>query len=125
MADEEFWRRPRNRRRHHISQVDLIVQRENEVANEQRLNVYFCPCKKCHDGHRQTLRTINSHREKYGRDNHLMFSMLGGEPAGGFPEEGIWVDDNRDFGDEENVFFDADEDSMYAEEMDPYHDVQQ
>ena len=51
--------------------------------------------------------------------------MLGGEPAGGFPEEGIWVEDNRDVGDEENVFSDADEDSLYAEEMDPYHDVQQ
>ena len=123
MVDEQFFRWPEDRRRRHIPLVDLIVHREKEVANEQRLNAFFYSCKKCHGGRRQTLRAQDIHREKYGRDEHLMFSMLGGDPPDGFPEEGIWVDDSRDVGDEKNVFDDVDEDSVYAEQIDPYHDV--
>ena len=87
--DEHFFRRPEDRRRRHIPLLDLIVQREKEVANEQRLSTFLCPCKKCHGGRRQTLRTQDIHREKYGRDEHLLFSMLGGDPPDGYPEEGI------------------------------------
>jgi hypothetical protein len=65
------------------------------------------------------------HREKYGQDEHLMFSMLGGDPPGGFPIEGIWLDDNGDLDDEENVFDDAESGSLYSEELDTYYDVQQ
>jgi hypothetical protein len=65
------------------------------------------------------------HREKYGRDEDLMFSMLGGDPPGGFPVEGIWLNDNGDLDDEENVFYDAESGSLYSEELDTYHDVQQ
>ena len=69
------------------------------------------------------MKTIDIHREKYGRDEHLMFSMLGGDPPGGFPLQGIWVDDNRDQEDEGNFFDNAESGSAYSEEMDPYHDV--
>ena len=123
MVDEHFFRRHEDHRCRHIPQVDLIVQREKEVANEQRLSAYFCSCKKCHGGRRQTLRSVDIHRERYGRDEHLMFSMLGGDPPGGYPRDRIWVGNNKDVDDEENVFDDAEGESLYDEQMDPYHDV--
>ena len=49
--------------------------------------------------------------------------MLEGDPPVGYPLEGIWVDDNRDDDDEENVFDVEEEQSLHIEEMDPYHDV--
>ena len=71
------------------------------------------------------LKMIDNHQEKYGRDEHLIFSILGGDLLGGFPPQGIWVDDNKDNDDEENFFDDADLSSVYSEIMEPYHDVQQ
>ena len=123
MVDEHFFRRHEDHRCRHIPQVDLIVQREKEVANEQRLSAYFCPCKKYYGGRRQTLRSLDVHCQKYGRDEHLIFSMLEGDPPVGYPLERIWVDDNRDDDDEENVFDVEEEQSLHIEEMDPYHDV--
>ena len=125
MEEENFFPRPEDERGRHIPVEDLIVRREKEIAAEQRLTNYLCPCRICHGGQWKTLKAIDSHREKYGRDENIMFSMLGGDPPGGFPLEGIWVDENRDQDDEENVFDDAESSSMFSEEMDPYHDVQQ
>ena len=122
---EDFFRQPQYARGRHIPLVDLIVRREKELAAEQRLSSYACPCTKCHGGRRRTLKTIDNHRQKYGRDEHLMYSILGGNPLGGFPPQGIWVEDNRDNDDDENLFDDAESSSLYSEEMDPYHDVQQ
>ena len=125
MEGEDFFRQPEDARGRHILMVDLIVRREKQLATEQNLTYYPCPCSKCHGGHRRTLKTIDYHREKYGRDQHIMHSILGGDPPGGFPPEGIWVHDNRDDDDEENFYDDAESNSLFSEEMDPYHDVQQ
>jgi hypothetical protein len=125
MAEEGFYRRSPDHRGRHIPLEDLVVRREKEIAAEQQLSAYLCLCTKCHGGHRKTLKRIDMHREKYGRDEDLMFSMLGGDPPGGFPIEGIWLDDNGDLDDEENVFDDAESGSLYSEELDTYHDVQQ
>jgi hypothetical protein len=54
------------------------VRTERGIVAEELLSAYLCPCRKCHGGHRKTLRTIEAHRQEYGRDEHLMFSMLGG-----------------------------------------------
>ena len=125
MEAEAFFRQPEDANRRHIPMVDLIVRREREIASDQNLTSYPCPCNKCHGGHRRTLKTIENHREKYGRDEHLTYSILGGDPPGGFPTRGIWVDDNREEEDEENFFDDAVSGSLFSEEMDAYHDVQQ
>jgi hypothetical protein len=124
MVEEDFYRRPDDGRGRHIPVEDLIVRSDQEIPAKQRLTSYLCPCTRCHGGQRKTLKTIEIHREKYGRDEHLTFSILGGDPPGGFPLDGIWVDDNRYFDDNENVFDDAESGSLYSEEMDPYHDVQ-
>ena len=121
MEAEEFFVHPEVAQGRHIPLLDLIVRREKEIAAEQNLSSYPCPCSKCHGGHRKTLRTIEDHRERYGRDQLLMYSILGGDPPGGFPPEGIWVDDNRDDDAEENFFDDAESISAYSKEMDPYH----
>jgi hypothetical protein len=89
MAEEYFYRHLEENRRRHKPREDLIVQREKEVATEQRLTAYLCPCMKCHGGHWKTLKTIDIHRQQYGHDEHLMFSMLGGDPAGGYPTDGM------------------------------------
>ena len=123
MEEEGFVRQPEGAHRRHIPMVDLIVRREREIAGEQNLTSYPCPCRKCHGGHRRTVKTIDNHRDKYGRDPHLTYSILGGDPPGGFPPQGVWVDNNREEEDEENYFDDAV--SVYSKEIDPYHDVQQ
>jgi hypothetical protein len=120
MVEEDFYRRPDDGRGRHIPVEDLIVRKEKEIVAEQRLTSYLCLCTRCHGGQQ----TIEIHREKYGRDEHLTFSVLGGDPPGGFRLDRIWVDDNR-YSNDENVFDDAESSSLYSEEMDPYHDVQQ
>ena len=125
MEEESFFPLPEDARGRHIPLEDLIVRREKEIAAEQRLTNYLCPCRICHGRQRKTLKAIDSHQEKYGRDENLMFSMLGGDPPGGFPPEGIWRHDSRDQDDEENVFDNVESCSIYSDELDPYHDVQQ
>jgi len=51
--------------------------------------------------------------------------MLGGDPEGGYPEQGIWVNAAGETMNDGNVFDDEDIRSEYAEHMDHYHDIQQ
>lgn len=85
--------------------------------------MHMCACTKCHGGHHKTLRTIEAHQQEYGRDNHLFFSILGGNPPSGYLPKGIWINEFGERGAKENMFDDADTGSVYAEELDKYHDV--
>jgi hypothetical protein len=85
MVEEEFYRCPENVCGRHIPVEDLIARHERRTAVEKNLKHYLCPCKKYHGGYRKSLKTIDIHQEENGRDEHLMFSMLGGNPPAGFP----------------------------------------
>jgi hypothetical protein len=53
-----------------------------------------------------------------------IFPWLGETPPGGYPREGIYVDGIDVFVDARNIFDDADEGTEYADQLDPFHDVQ-
>jgi hypothetical protein len=125
MVDEYFYRSPEVPRGRHIPVEDLIVRHEKRIAADEHLTSYLCPCTKCHGGYRKSLKTIDIYREEYGRDEHLLFSMLGGDPVGGFPPAGIWINDFPNPEQPDNVFEDEDLPSPSVQELDPYHDVQQ
>jgi hypothetical protein len=125
MVEEELHHRLDGVRGRYIPLEDLIVRREKEIVAEQYLTSYLCLCTKCYGGQRKTLKTIDVHREKYRRDQHLLFLVLGGDSLGGYPQGGIWLNEDRDLNDDKNVFDDAETGSIYGEEMDAYYDVQQ
>jgi hypothetical protein len=54
----------------------------------------------------------------------LNFSMVGRNPADGYPREGIYVDNEDNFVDARNVFDNDTERTEYADQLDPFHDVQ-
>jgi hypothetical protein len=85
--DEEFQGRPATRR--HVSMEDLILETELRVAREKEIDLFRCPCRKCHGGHKYSVETIRTHLRLHTQDIHLTYSMVGGDPDGGFPEEGI------------------------------------
>jgi hypothetical protein len=123
----------------YIPREDLILQTELRIANDNNVHVFLCPCRECHGGgRRRGISTIRNHLKENGRDSHLMRSMLGRDPPGGYPEHGIFVDnegqhweagpeeefraqfpqnDMDDFGD---IFHDA-----HGVFLDNEHDVQQ
>ena len=125
MVDEEFYRAPQSLVSRHIPVEDVIVRHEKRIVAEKHLKAYRCPCTNCHEGHRQSLKTMNTHHEQNGQDKHLMFSMLGDDPPGGFSPEGIWLNDSVVSEPLENVFEGDDLESPSGDDMDPYHAVQQ
>ena len=111
--------------RRHIPMHDLILQRELQVCEENNLDSYLCPCRKCHGGHQYAVRTIQMHLRAFQRNPFLMHSMVGGNPQGGYPEDGIWIRDQVEPVPNMNVFDDADMHIKYQDHLDPYHDIQQ
>jgi hypothetical protein len=77
----------------HIPLGDLILQTELRVATELNLRKYPCPCKNCHGAQRKKIDVIRKHHSEVGRDDFLTKSMIGGDPADGYPPNGIWVED--------------------------------
>jgi hypothetical protein len=114
----------RARRGRYIPMEELIQETEFKVAYEKGYDAYLCPCRSCHGGHRYSLQTIRTHLRLNKRDEMLNFFMVGGDPPGGYPREGIYVDGDDVFVDARNVFDDADEGTEYAHQLDPFHDVQ-
>jgi hypothetical protein len=47
----------------------------------------------CHGGVRKSIPVIRQHHTSVGRDPFLTKSIIGGDPVGGYPACGIWVDD--------------------------------
>jgi hypothetical protein len=92
---------------------------------ERGIEIFRCPCKKCHGGHRYSVETIKSHHRENGRDEYFVQSIIGGDPAGGFSTEGIWVEADDHFEDARNVFDDAEIQTEYEDNLDPFHDVHQ
>ena len=76
----------------HISLGDLILQTELRVATKQNIQFYPCPCVNCHGGVRKPIHVIKQHHTSVGRDPFLTKSIIGGDPVGGYPACGIWVD---------------------------------
>lgn len=70
------------------------------------------------------MKVIREHLRSNKHDPFLMRSMLGGDPKGGYPKEGIWVNSMRETLPPPNVFDDEHIRTEYAENMDPYHDIQ-
>jgi hypothetical protein len=102
----------------------MIQETEFRVANEKGYNSYLCPCRSCHGGHRYSLQTIRAHLRLNKRDEMLNFSMVGGDPPGGYPRDGVCVNAGDDeFVDAQNVFDDEYEGTQYAKHLDPCHDV--
>jgi hypothetical protein len=120
---EEFHRTPSCGR--HIARDDLIFETELRVAREKGIDIFLCPCCRCHRGRRYSIDTIRTHLQVYRRDIHLIYSMLGGDPVGGFPSEGIWLTNSPDFPPDRNVFDDAEVGTAYDDHLDLFHDVQQ
>ena len=77
----------------HISLGDLILQTELRVATKKNIMAYPCPCVNCHGGLRKPVNVIKEHHRSVGRDPFLTKSIIGGDPAGGYPPSGIWVED--------------------------------
>jgi hypothetical protein len=120
--DEEFQGRSATRR--HVS-MDLILETELRVAREKGIDFFRCPCHRCYGGHRYSIKIICTHLRLHKRDIHLKYSMVGGDPDGRFPEEGIWIIGSDDIVPERNVFDDAEVQTEYIDHLDPFHDVQQ
>lgn len=77
----------------HIPLADLILQTELRVATMQNITAFYCPCQNCHGGRRQQIPVIREHLAAIGRDPFLTKSIIGGDPADGYPADGIWVED--------------------------------
>jgi hypothetical protein len=121
--EEQFQRTPGHGR--HITMEDLILSSELRVAREKRIDIFLYPCPRCHGGRRYNVATIKAHLRLYKRDIHLDYSMLGRDPIGGFPIEGIWLNDCEGLPADRNVFYDADVSTEYDDHLDPFHDIQQ
>jgi hypothetical protein len=111
--------------RWHIPVEDLILYKELQVCEDNNWDSYLCPCRKCHGGHRYSITTVQIHLREFRRDPFLMHSMVGGDPADGYPARGIWVQDGGDVVLAMNVFDDAEMGTEYGDHLDPYHDIQQ
>ena len=81
------------RNERHIPLGDLILQTELRVATSQNIASYPCPCRDCRGSRRRRIHVIREHHRKVGRHPCLSFSMVGGDPPNGYPEEGMWVED--------------------------------
>jgi len=77
----------------HIPVGDLILQTELRVATALDVHAFRCPCRNCQGGHRKTIDVIQRHHVDVGRDPFLMHSMIGRDPADGYPPRGLWVED--------------------------------
>jgi hypothetical protein len=92
MEDEEIFRDPVGEVRH-TPLEHIILQTKVTVAAARGYDSYLCPCRNCHGGRRYHIDRIQQHLRYYGRDYYLDHSMVGGDPPGGFPPEGVWVDE--------------------------------
>jgi hypothetical protein len=101
--------------------TNLYRKRNLKLQLEEGYDLYLCPCRACHGGCRYTLQTIKTHLRVHKRDEMLNFSMLGGNPLGGYLQKGIYVDGDNKFVDTQNVF---DERIEYKEHLDLVHDMQ-
>jgi hypothetical protein len=108
----------------YIRMEDMIQETEFRVAYERGYDSYLSPCRSCHGGRRYSLQTIKTHLRVNGRDEMLNFSMLGGDPPQGYPREGIHVHGQDKVIEDRNVFDDGVPGNEYAEQLDPFHDVQ-
>ena len=77
----------------HISLGNLILQTELRVATKRNIQAFPCPCVNCHGALRKAINVIREHHTLVGRDPFLTKSIIGGDPAGGYPASGIWVED--------------------------------
>jgi hypothetical protein len=124
MDGRNFQNNNRGHRRH-IPVEDLILQKELQVCEENNWDLYLCPCRKCHGGHRYSVTTVQMHLREFRRDPFLMYSMVGGDPPDGYLAAGFWVQDRGDPVPDMNVFDDAYMGTEYGDHLDPYHDTQQ
>ena len=109
----------------HINVEDLILQHELEICKERDWDLFLCPCRHCYGGYQYTIRTIQLHLQNYGRDPFLLHSIVGDDLEGGFPLQGIWIDNMREYFPDTNIFDDTDMGSEYQENLDPYYNIQQ
>jgi hypothetical protein len=103
---------------------DMIQETEFRVASERGYDSYLCPCRTCHGGHRYSLQTIRTHLRIHKHDEMLNSSMLGGDPPSGYPRDGLYLNGDDEPVNTSNVFDDADQETAYAQQLDPFHDVQ-
>jgi hypothetical protein len=94
------------------------LQHDLRVYREHGYESYLYTCRKCHGGHRYNIGVVQSHLLDYGQDIHLMRSMVGEEPPGGFfPDHGNCINDR-------NVFDDGKPGIDSQEQLDVFHDIQ-
>jgi hypothetical protein len=68
---------------------ELILQAELRVCSEQGITSFQCPCRLYHEGTRYSVKVIREHLRQHRRDQLLMRSMVGTDPPGGWPPNGL------------------------------------
>lgn len=87
------------RKRKWRSTEEIIHRHELEFAASREVPItrWSCPCNHCRGGHRYSSAAITTHLNSYGRDPFLFRSMIGGDPPGGYPEDGAWYYSDDDW----------------------------
>jgi hypothetical protein len=103
----------------------MILQAELRFCNDNGVTSFQCPCRNCHGGLRYTIQIIRQHLRQNFRDPFLMRCMVGPDLDGGWPIEGIWMNDCGDRVSRSHDINVPEESTGAPDQLDPYHDVQQ